>query len=77
MERGRPGTAASTEDSPQANAALGIAALAVVLFVLALVIAQEGNDWLWPVAGVVGAAGAVMGWTAGWPRPRGRSLAPL
>ena len=77
MERGRAGPAASTGDSPQATPALGISALAVVLFIVALVLEQTGNEveWLWPVAGVLGAVGAIMGWAAGRPRPRGRPLA--
>lgn len=66
---------ASSGDSPLVNAALGISALAVVLFVVAIIIdADEGADWLWPVAGIVGLLGAVLGWLADPPRPRGRAL---
>jgi cytochrome b subunit of formate dehydrogenase len=57
--------------------ALGIAVLAVVLFITAMVVAQEDNDWLWPVAGVVGGVAAYMGWNAGRPRPQGKSLAAV
>jgi peptidoglycan/LPS O-acetylase OafA/YrhL len=62
------------EESPRVNAALGIAAVAVALFIVAIVVAQEGNDWLWPLTGVVGAVAAITGWSAHRPRPRGRAL---
>lgn len=62
------------DESPRVNAALGIAALAVALFIVAIVVAQDGNDWLWPLTGVVGAVAAITGWSAGRPRPRGRAL---
>ena len=38
------------DESPRVNAALGIAALAVALFIVAIVVAQDGHDWLWPPA---------------------------
>ena len=60
--------------SPRVNAALGLAGVAVALFVVAVIFAQEGNDWLWPLAGVVGAIAAISGWSADRPRPRGRAL---
>ena len=50
----------SREDSPQANAALGVAGLGVILYVLAIFIAEGRNEWLWPLALVLGAAGAIM-----------------
>jgi len=65
----------SREDSLQATAALGVAALGVILYVLAIFIAEGRNEWLWPLALVLGAAGAIMGWMAGRPRPQGRALA--
>ena len=68
----------SRGDSPQANAALGVAGLGVILYVLAIFIAGEGrNDWLWPLALVFGAAGAIIGWMAGRPRPQGRARAAV
>lgn len=42
-----------------------------------MIVAQDGNDWLWPLTGVVGAAAALTGWSAGRPRPRGRALAAV
>ncbi|HVE98498.1 MAG TPA: hypothetical protein VNA12_04895 [Mycobacteriales bacterium] len=60
---------------PRANTALGVSALAVLLYVVAMILDERGDyGWLWPVAGLVGGAGAVMGWQAGRPRPRGRAL---
>ena len=57
---------------PRTNAALGVSALAVVLYVVAMMLDENGDyGWLWPVAGLAGAAGAVMGWQAG---RRGRAL---
>ena len=61
--------------SSRANLALGLSGLAVVLFVIAMIVAQEDNSWLWPVAGLLGGIGAVMGWTADRPRPQGKNLA--
>lgn len=45
----------------RADMALGLAVLAVVLYVVASIVAQEDNDWLWPVAGLVGGGAAVAG----------------
>ncbi len=59
------------------NFALGVAVMAVVLWVVAMLVAQEENDWLWPLAGLVGGAGAILGWIAGKPRPRGKALAAI
>lgn len=62
----------------RANVALGIAVLSVLLYVVAMAIAQDEdtkNWWLWPAAGLTGAVAAVAGWRAGAPRPRGRALA--
>lgn len=59
------------------NFALGVAVMAVALWVVAMLVAQEENDWLWPLAGLVGGAGAILGWIAGKPRPRGKALAAI
>jgi hypothetical protein len=74
MERS---SGATTSADSRAKTALGIAGLAVVLYVVAMVVAQEENGWLWPVAGLVGGAAAVMGWVAGKPRPQGKALAAV
>ena len=58
----------------RADVAVGVAGLAVVLYVIAMIVAEEDNGWLWPVAGLVGLAGAILGWKAGAPRPRGKAL---
>ena len=63
--------------SQRTDLALGLAVVALILYVVAMVIAQEKNDWLWPVAGLVGGAAAVTGWMAGKPRPRGKALAAV
>ena len=69
-------TAAPTES--KANLAVGLALLGLVLYIVAMIVAQEeDNGWLWPVAGLIGGAGAVMGWMAGKPRPRGKALAAV
>lgn len=73
-------SAPEARSASNANVALGLALLSVLLYVVALAVA--GNDdskygWLWPVAGVVGAAAAFAGWRAGAPRPRGKALAAL
>lgn len=73
MAREETRSAASAGESPRATAALGIAGLAVVLFIVSLIVAQEGNDWLWPLTGLVGLVAAVLG-QAGRPRPRKRAL---
>ncbi len=63
---------------PLINAALALAGLGVVLFVVAIIVTQDDqNDSLWPVTGPVGAIAALMGWSAGRPRPRGRSLSAI
>ncbi len=63
------------EQSPLVNAALALAGVAVALFVVAVILDdQGGTDWLWPLAGVVGAVAAISGWSADRPRPRGRAL---
>jgi hypothetical protein len=67
----------STDTTSRANLALGVSALAVVLWIVAMIVAQETNGWLWPLSGLVGAAGAITGWTAGKPRPSGKSLAAV
>lgn len=63
---------------PRVNAALALAGLGVVLFVVAIVVTQDDqNDWLWPLTGAVGAVAAVMGWGSGRPRPRGQALSAI
>lgn len=61
----------------RADMALATAVLAVALYVVAMVVAEEDNGWLWPVAGLVGLVAAVLGWQAGRPRPQGRALAAV
>ena len=56
---------ASPAGTSRTTMALGISVLAVVIFIAAMLFAQERNDWLWPLAGVVGGIGAIMGWMAG------------
>jgi hypothetical protein len=69
---------ATAQDSSRANLALALAGAAAVLYILAVFVAEESNaDWLWPVSAVVGGAGAITGWSAGTPRPRGRALAAV
>ena len=67
---------ATTENASRVNVALGVSVAAVVLWVVAMIVAQEGNEWLWPLSGVVGAIGAVLGWTAGSPR-KGKAMAAI
>ena len=57
--------------------ALGVSLVGLVLFIVAIMIAQEENDWLWPVAGLIGGIGAVLGWMAGKPRPQSKALAAV
>ena len=61
------------------NLALGLSAAGALVFVIAMFVAGEdgANDWMWPVAGVLVLAGAIMGWMAGKPRPQGRALAAV
>ena len=68
---------AVADKSQRANIALALAGVALALFVTAMVVAQDGNELLWPLAGVVGLAAAITGWSAGRPRPRGRALAAV
>ena len=69
---------ATVHDSSRANLALALAGVGAALYILPVFIAEDSNsDWLWPVSAVVGAAGAITGWTAGRPRPRGRALAAV
>ena len=65
---------AASADSSSANVALGISAVAALLFVIAMVVANDGNDWLWPVAGVLGGVGAFLGWRAGRPKLQGKAM---
>ena len=68
----------ATANESKVNLALGLAIVALVLYVVAMIVAQEeDNGWLWPVAGLTGGAGAVVGWMAGKPRPRGKALAAV
>ncbi len=66
----------TTGSASRANLALGVSVVAVVLWVVAMIVAQEENGWLWPSSGLVGGAGAVLGWTAGTPR-RGKAMAAI
>lgn len=69
---------ATAQDSSRANVALALAGTAVALFIVAIFVAEDNNaDWLWPVSAVVGAAGAITGWSAERPRPRGRAWAAV
>ncbi len=67
----------TTDSGSRANVALGVSALAVIVWVVAMIVAQEDNDWMWPLAGLLGGVGAVMGWMAGKPRPRSKALAAI
>ena len=69
--------AATTDPGSRANVALGVSLVAVAVWVAAMIVAQEDNEWMWPLSGLIGGVGAVMGWTAGKPRPRGRALAAV
>ena len=71
------GRGAARDQAPRANIALALAGVAVALYIVAVIVAQEENGWLWPLTGIVGAAAAITGWSAGRPRPRGRALAAL
>ena len=66
--------ATASTDSSNANVALGLSAAAALLFVVAMVVATDGNDWLWPLAGLLGGVGAFTGWRAGRPKPQGKAL---
>ena len=58
---------------PLINAALAVAGLGVVLFVVAIIVRQDDQtDWRWPLTGAVGAVAALMRWSAGRPSPRKR-----
>ena len=60
------------------NVALGVSGLALALFALAIVMGDDAvPEWLWPVAGLFGLVGAVMGWMAGKPRPAGKAMAAV
>lgn len=71
------GTSSAGADASRANVAVGLAGAAVVVFVIAMIVAQDDNDWLWPLAGVLGGVGAFTGWRAGRPRPQGKALAAV
>lgn len=68
---------AATPSASRANVGLVLAVVAALAFIVAIIVAQEENSWLWPVSGLLGLAGAVTGWTAGKPRPQGRALAAV
>lgn len=68
------GTSSVGTGASRANVAVGLAGSAVVVFVIAMIVAQDGNDWLWPLAGVLGGTGAFAGWRASGPRPQGKAL---
>ena len=67
----------ATDTPSKATTALAVSGVAVVLYIVAMIVAQDSNEWLWPLSGVVGLVGAVMGWAAGKPRPQGRALAAV
>ncbi len=67
----------AANQAPRANIAVALAGVAVALFVVAIIVAQDGSDWLWPLTGVIGAVAAITGWSAGRPRPQGRALAAV
>jgi peptidoglycan/LPS O-acetylase OafA/YrhL len=66
----------AADNASRTGMALGTSVLAVIVFVVAMLVAGDDNDpqeWLWPVAGVLGLIGAVLGWRAQRP-PKGRAL---
>lgn len=67
----------TTSDASKATTALGVAGLAAVLYVVAMIMSDGAPEWLWPLAGVLGLVGAVMGWMAGRPRPAGKAMAAV
>lgn len=72
-----PSTAA--DSASRSTTALGVALVALVTFVIAQFVAADDNDpmgWLWPVAGLLGLVGAILGWRAQQP-PKGRALAAV
>jgi hypothetical protein len=69
------GTAST--DSSNANVALGLSGAAVLLLVVAMFVATDGNDWLWPLAALLGGIGAFLGWRAGRPKLQGKALAAV
>lgn len=61
-----------------AAVALGISAVALVVYIIAMLMGDDAApEWLWPVAGILGLVGAVMGWMAGKPRPAGKAMAAV
>jgi hypothetical protein len=66
-------TTTSGSETSRANLALAISGVAVLMFLIAVVAGDE-NDWLWPVAGLLGAAGAAAGWMAGKPKLAGKAM---
>ena len=64
--------------SSRATVAMGVSGVALVLYVIAMVMGDDAApEWLWPVAGLLGLVGAVMGWMAGKPRPAGKAMAAV
>ena len=64
----------------RATTALGLALVALVLYVVAMAVAGDDDSsygFLWPVAGITGGVAALAGWRAGAPRPRGRALGAM
>ena len=72
-------TTTSGNAASRTTLALGLSVVGALLYVVAMFVAGEdgSNEWMWPVAGVLGLAGAIMGWMAGKPRPQGRALAAV
>ena len=65
-----------TDNASRTGMAFGISVLGLIAFFVAMAVAGDDNDpmeWLWPVAGVLGLIGAVLGWRAQRP-PKGRAL---
>ena len=77
MAQQKASGAGTPAESSDANVALGLARVALALYVVAMIVAEDDNGWLWLLAGLVGGAAAIKGWMAGRPKPRGRALAAV
>ena len=70
-------TVTSGSTASRANLAAALGGVALILLIVAMFVAGDddsANGWMWPVAGVLGLAGAIIGWMAGKPKPQGRAL---
>ena len=64
--------------SSRATTAVAVSGLALVIYVVAMVMGDaDAPEWLWPLAGLLGLVGAVLGWMAGKPRPAGKAMAAV